>query len=98
MSEHEPLQEYERHATRAEDWRVYGHNLAAESYYMGAQFTDARRMLLDAWESYTSGDPDPSDVLHEMLATWWAMAMSCGIEGFGEPFEAFAAEVEKLVQ
>lgn len=97
MSEHEPLRDYERHATRDEDWRVYGRNLAAENYYMGAQFPDVRRIMLDVWEAYTSGDPDPDEVLHEMLATWFAMAMSCGIEGIDVPFEAFAAELAKLV-
>jgi len=89
----EPMQTVERHATRAADWRVYGHNLASEAYHMGGQFTDARRLMLDAWEGWTSGEPGPDEVLHELLATWWAMAMASGVDGLKEPLEALAERI-----
>jgi hypothetical protein len=84
----------ERHATRDNDWRVYGHNLAAENYYMGGQFADARRLMLDTWEGWTSGEPGRKEVLYELLATWWAMAMAAGIEEFEEPLEQLYARME----
>lgn len=96
MSEHEPLQSYERHATRADDWRTYGNNLAAENHYVGGQFADARRLMLDAWEAWTSGEPEHDEVLYELLATWWAMCMATGIEGFEDPLEALAEKMGAL--
>lgn len=84
----------EQHATRAEDWRVYGHNLAAECHYMGGQFPDARRLMLDAWDAWASGEPPREELLYELFATIWAMAMSTGIDGFEKPLEAFAAALE----
>ena len=95
----EPMQSIERHATVAEDFRVFGHNLASEAYHMGGQFDDARRLMLCAWEGWTSGEPDPREVLHELLATLWAMTMSSGIEGLEEPLEALAdCMAERLAQ
>jgi len=87
----------ELHATRAEDWRDYGHNLAAETDHMGAQFTDARRLMLCAWEGWTSGEPAPDEVLYELLATVWAMSMSTGIDGLEGPLEElWSAMAERL--
>jgi hypothetical protein len=73
----------EQHATRAQDWRVYGQNLAAEAYHTGGQFNDARRLMLCAWEGWTSGEPPPEEVVYELMATWWAMTMSTGSEPLG---------------
>ena len=83
----------EQHATVADDWRVYGQNLAEEADYMGGQFNDARRLMLCAWEGWTSGEPDPREVFHELLATLWAMTMSSGIDGLEAPLEALANEM-----
>jgi hypothetical protein len=90
MNETEPT--LERHATRAADWRVYGHNLALEAEHVG-HFPDARRLMLDAWEAWTSGEPDPDEVLYELLATWWAMAMASGVDGLEDPLEALAGRM-----
>jgi hypothetical protein len=87
----------EWHASLADDWRVYGHNLAEESAHMGGQFLDARRLMLCAWEGWTSGEPDPREVLHELLATLWAMTMSSGIDDLEVPLEALAAEMAAKV-
>lgn len=95
----EPFQTLERHATQAEDWRDYGQNLAVEADCVGGQFTDARRLMLCAWEGWTSGEPDPREVLHELLATLWAMTSSSGIDGLEVPLEALAADMaERLAQ
>ena len=91
----EPMQSIERHATVAEDWRDYGQNLAVEADFVGGQFTDARRLMLCAWEGWTSGEPDPREVFHELMATLWAMTMSSGIEGLEEPLEALADEMAR---
>jgi|SRR5215472_703862 len=93
----EPMQTLERHATEAKDWHDYGHNLAAEAYYMGEQFADARRLLLCAWEGWTSGEPGPHEVMHEMLSTWWAMAMSSGISGIEKALEELFDAVQRQV-
>jgi len=87
------LQTLERHATQSDDWRVYGQNLAEEAHYDGGQFTDARRIMLCAWEGWTSGEPDPREVFHELMATLWAMTMSTGIDGLEAPLEALADEM-----
>lgn len=86
----------ERHATHADDWRVYGRNMAEEAYHMGGQFRDARRLMLAAWEGWTSGEPGQKKVLHELLATWWAMAMSAGIEGLEAPLDELFSRVSGL--
>lgn len=93
----EPMQTQERHATAAEDWRVYGYNLAEEASYMGGQFADARRLMLCAWEGWTSGEPDPREVFHELMATLYAMTMSSGIDGLEGPLEALAVEMAARV-
>ena len=93
----EPMHTLERHATEAEDWRDYGHNLAAEAHYMGEQFADARRLMLCAWDGWTSGEPDPREIAHELLATLWAMTMSSGIEGLEAPLEALGIEMAAKV-
>ena len=64
---------------------------------MGGQFLDARRLMLCAWEGWTSGEPDPREVLHELLATLWAMTMSSGIDDLEVPLEALAAEMAAKV-
>lgn len=87
----------ERHATQAADWRDYGTNLASEAYHLGGQFADARRIMLCAWEGWTSGEPAPGEVLYELLATLWAMTMSSGIDGLEAPLEALAAEMAAKV-
>jgi hypothetical protein len=83
----------EIHATRADDWRVYGNNLGAETYHMGGQFADARRLMLSAWEAWTSGEPEPAEIIHELLSTWWAMAMMIGIEEIGPALEEVVGPV-----
>jgi hypothetical protein len=79
--------------TVAYDWRVYGLNLASEAHHIGGQFADARRLMLCAWEGWTSGEPDPREVFEELMATLWAMTMSSGIDGLEEPLEALAADM-----
>ena len=39
----------------------------------------------------------PGEVLHELLATLWAMTMSSGIDGLEVPLEALAAEMAAKV-
>ena len=91
------MMENEHHATRAADWRVYGHNLASESHHAGGQVTDARRLMLVAWEGWTSGEPPQGEIVYELLATLWAMAMSSGIEELGPLVEDFGAKVEQMI-
>ena len=79
------------------DWRDYGGSLASEAYHDGGQFPDARRLMLCAWEGWTSGEPDPREVFHELMATLWAMTMSSGIDGLEEPLEALAADMAARV-
>lgn len=87
----------EKHATRAPDWRVYGDNLAAEAEHVGGQFADARRLMLDAWEGWTSGEPEPQEIIYELLATWQAMAVMSGISDEIVPlFNKIAAKVAKI--
>ena len=89
------MRTFERHATQAEDWRDYGQNLAVEADCVGGQFTDARRLMLCTWEVWTSGEPDPREVFHELMATLWAMTMASGIEGLEAPLEALADEMAR---
>lgn len=88
------MKSVEHHATRADDWRIYGNNMAEESQYVG-HFLDARRVMLDAWENWTSGEPGRDEVLYEFLATLWAMAMASGMDGVDieGPLQAFAASL-----
>lgn len=88
----------EKHATRADDWRVYGENLATETHYAGAPFLDARRLMLAAWEGWTSGDPPSGVIAYEFLATLWAMAMSSGLDELGPVIEKAGAEIERLIK
>ena len=89
----EPAPTVELHATKTEDWRDYGHNLAAEAVHMGGQFADARRLMLCAWEGWTSGEPDPREIFYELMATLYAMTMSSGIDGLEVPLDALADDL-----
>lgn len=93
-----PMKSTERHATHAEDWRAYGANLAFEAHHMGGQFSDARRLMLDTWEAWTSSEPGTKKITYELLATLWAMAMSTGIDGLDGPLEEFASQVAEIVE
>lgn len=84
----------ERHATCADDWGVYGDNLAEEAYHDGAQFRDARRLMLASWEGWTSGEPGIEDVAYEMLATLRAMIALAGVKGVAERAAFLARAVE----
>ena len=87
----------EEHATRAEDWRDYAHNLAEEAGYAGLQFTDARRIMLCAWEAWASGEPPREELVYELLATIQAMTMSTGIDNVEPALNEFAARLFGLV-
>lgn len=67
------MMDIEYHATRSDDWLMYGCNLGEEVAHMGDQFTDARRLMLAAWDGWTSGEPEPDLIKYEFLATLWAM-------------------------
>jgi hypothetical protein len=88
----------EMHATPAEDWRDYGNNLAGEAHYQGEQFNNARRLLLCAWDGWTSGEPPKREIVRELLATFWAMSMSTGIAAIEGPLEAFAARLTEIIE
>jgi hypothetical protein len=88
----------ELHAAPAKDWRDYGSHLAGEAHYQGGTFNDGRRLMLSTWEDWTSGEPPRREIVHELLATLWAMSMSTGIAAIEGPLEAFAARLMGIIE
>lgn len=81
------------------DWQVHGDNLAEEAARMGGQFEDARALMLDCWEGWTSGDPAPQDLLYELLATWWAMARMENVpDSVADAVQEIAAQLQSEQQ
>jgi len=76
------------------DWRAHGQKLAAQTFYEG-HFDAARKVMLDAWEGWTSGEPPREEVVYELLATWWAMAMASGLEELGGPLKELADKLTR---
>ena len=92
------MSDTEKHATRAPDWRDHAGNLVEESYRMGAMFVDTRRLMLVAWEGWTSGEPSPGEIVYELLSTIRAMTMQSGLdETIGAVLEEAGATIERLI-
>lgn len=71
-------------------------SLAHETAALRSQlriYADARRVMLDAWEGWTSGEPPEDAIIRELLSAWRAMATMCGIESVGDALAEIALQI-----